>query len=143
MGLFYNGELVSIMTFSKLEGRKVLGENEWNLSRFCNKLGTNVVGGASKLLKNFIKEYSVSRIISYADNDWSDGNIYYKLNFNLINKTRPDYKWIVDGIRKHKQNYKKSKLKIVDDVTEANHMNSLGYYKVWDCGKLKFELKLI
>jgi hypothetical protein len=30
-------------------------KDEWELNRFCNKLNTNVVGAASKLLSFFIK----------------------------------------------------------------------------------------
>ncbi len=55
LGLFFKDEMVSIMTFSK--GRIIMGgkTDEWELNRFCNKLNTNVIGSASKLLKNFIK----------------------------------------------------------------------------------------
>ena len=51
LGLYYNNELVSIMTFGKM--RHTLGSNSedlsdcWELVRFCNKLNTSVVGGAS------------------------------------------------------------------------------------------------
>ena len=58
--------------------------NEWNLSRFCNKAGYNIIGGASKLLNNFIKNNEVYRIISYADKDWSIGSLYYTLGFENI-----------------------------------------------------------
>ena len=68
-GLYYNNELVSLMTFGKQRknmGRKDDG-NTYELIRFCNKLNTNVVGGASKLFKHFIKEFNPSSVISYAD----------------------------------------------------------------------------
>ena len=32
-------------------------KQQWELVRFCNKLNTRVVGGASKLLKYFIKNW--------------------------------------------------------------------------------------
>jgi hypothetical protein len=94
IGLFYNNVLVSLMTFDNLEGRKKMDDNEWNLSRFCSKLNTNVIGGADKLLKYFIKKYKCERLISFADLDWSDGNLYYKLGFELVNTLKPDYKYI-------------------------------------------------
>ncbi len=140
IGLFYNGELVSVMTFNRLEGRKSMLEGEWNLSRFCNKIGYSIIGGASKLLKNFIKDNNATRIISYADCDWSVGNLYEVLGFTLLDESGPDYKYVVDGLRRHKQNYKKSNLGIQGGkVTEKQHMTSLGYYRIWDCGKIKFE----
>lgn len=137
LGLEYGGEIVSVMTFNNLEGRKKMGEGEWNLSRFCNKLGHNVIGGASKLLSHFIKEFNPTRIISYAEKYWSKGDLYYKLGFNLVDSTRPDYKYIVGSTRVHKSNFRKSKIKY--SCSESEFTDFRGINKIWDCGKLKFE----
>ena len=112
-------------------------EGGYNLSRFCNKLGYNVVGGASKLLSYFIKEYNPSRIISYADKDWSIGSLYYTLGFENVGGNGPDYKYIVDNKRVHKSRYKKSKLKTI--ISESKAMKELGINRIYDCGKIKFE----
>lgn len=138
LGLFYNNELVSIMTFNKTEGRKKMIDTDWNLSRFSNKLEYNVVGGASKLLNYFIKNYNPKRIISYADKDWSNGSVYYKLGFNLVNETKPDYKYLINNKRVHKSRYRKSKLNTT--LTESQYM--LDIPRIWDCGKIKFEIIL-
>lgn len=140
LGLYYNDELVSVMTFNNFEGRKKMTVGGWNISRFCNKIETSVVGGASKLLKYFIKNYNPIRIVSYADRDWSIGCLYYQLGFSNINESLPDYKYVVDNRRVHKSNFKKSKLKY--NCTENEYINSIGVYKIWDCGKIKFELNL-
>ena len=137
IGLYYENELVSIMTFDHNEGRKKMKNNEWNLSRFCNKAGYNIIGGASKLLNNFIKNNEVYRIISYADKDWSIGSLYYTLGFENIGGNGPDYKYIVDGKRVHKSRYKKSKLNT--NLTESEKMKELNINKIYDCGKIKFE----
>ena len=146
LGLYYtvtqsngvtNEELVSIMTFDSFEGRKKMEEGGYNLNRFCNKINTNVVGGASKLLSYFIKEYSVSRIISYADKDWSIGGLYYILGFVSVGGNGPDYKYIVDNKRVHKSRYKKSRLKT--ELTESQATKELGINRIYDCGKIKFE----
>ena len=50
LGLFYNDVLVSLMTFGKPRFSK---DYQWELLRFCNKLGYHVPGGASRLLKQF------------------------------------------------------------------------------------------
>ena len=126
------------MTFNNREGRKLT--KDWNLSRFCNKLNTSVIGGASKLLNFFIKNWNPLRIISYADRDWSDGNLYYKLGFEMIKMSDPDYKYIKNGKRRHKSNYKKSNLNT--NLTESKEMERRNIQKIWDCGKIKFELKL-
>ena len=141
IGLFYNNELVSLMTFNKFEGRKKLKETEWNISRFCNKFNYNIIGGASKLLNYFIKVYNPSRLISYADRSWSEGNLYYKLGFILTSESKPDYKYIINGVRRHKSKFKKSNLvKEGYTGTENEITNQLGINKIYDCGKLKFEL---
>jgi hypothetical protein len=137
LGLFYNEELVSLMTFNKEEGRKKMKESEWNLSRFCNKINTTVVGGAGKLLSYFIKRYNPTRIISYADMDWSVGNIYNKLGFNILYETKPDYKYVIGDRRFHKSKFRKSKLNT--SLTESQYMKSKDILKVFDCGKIKFE----
>jgi hypothetical protein len=142
-GLYYQDSLVSLMCFDKKEGRLNMEKNGWNLNRFCNLLNHQIVGGASKLLNHFIKINNPSRIISYADKDWSSGNLYYVLGFKLINESKPDYKYVVDGIRKSKQNFTKSKLKKLGhdiSLTESKIMNNLGINRIYDCGKMKFEL---
>ena len=142
-GLYYDNTLVSLMCFDKKEGRLNMSENEWNLSRFCNLLNHQIIGGASKLLNHFIKINNPYRIISYADKDWSSGNLYFKLGFKLINESKPDYKYIVNGVRINKQNFNKSKLgKMGYDIlnlTESQIMENLNINKIYDCGKMKFE----
>ena len=141
-GLYYNNELISLMSFDRKEGRYNMSDNEWNLNIFCNLLNHQVIGGASKLLNHFIKQNNPSRIISYADKDWSFGNLYYVLGFKLVNESKPDYKYIVDGVRKSKQNFTKNKLgKMGHDIslTEAQIMNNIGINRIYDCGKMKFE----
>ncbi len=139
IGLFYNDDMVSIMTFDKFEGRKKMSENEWNLSRFCNKLEYNIIGGASKLLSYFITKYQPQRIVSYADQDWSNGNLYYKLGFNLVSISKADYKYIFNSKRIHKSRFKKSKLHIDESISESEFMKKSHILKIWDCGKIKFE----
>jgi hypothetical protein len=145
LGLYYKNELVSLMTFDHFEGRKKMNLDEWNLSRFCNKINTNVLGGASKLLKYFILNYDPSRIISFSDKSWSVGNLYFKLGFLIKNITRPNYYYIVDGIRSNKQKWKKSnlvKLGFDKKLSESQIMeDNFGAVKIFDCGQIKFEYK--
>jgi hypothetical protein len=146
IGLFYKGELVSLMTFDHSEGRKTMLNDEWNLSRFCNKINTNVVGSASKLLTYFIKNFSPKKIISFADKDWSLGEIYLKLGFDKISESKPNYKYVINRNRVNKQRFKKSNLvKNGYDISksESEIMSELGNYRVWDCGQIKFEKLII
>ncbi len=141
IGLYYNDGLVSLMTFDSFEGRKKMEDGGYNLSRFCNKLGYNVIGGASKLLSHFIKENKATRVVSYADKDWSVGSLYYTLGFENISESNPDYKYIVYNRRVHKSRYKKSKFKT--SLTESQATKELGINRIYDCGKIKFEIKYV
>jgi hypothetical protein len=142
IGLFYNNELVSLMTFGK---RKITGKNTLELIRFCNKINTNVIGSASKLFKYFMYKYKPEELISYADVRWSGLNenstIYNKIGFKLKHVSQPNY-WYVKGVNKyHRYNFRKDKL-IKDgfdpNKTEREIMSERGYNKIWDCGNLVF-----
>ncbi len=131
LGLYYNDELVSLMTFDHYEGRKKIEEGGWNINRFCNKINYSVVGAASKLFKYFLNNYDVKRVISYSDSDWSLGNLYKNLGFTQKSDNRPDYKYIIDGKRVHKSRFRKSKTGISE--------SKLKMLKIFDCGKVKWE----
>ena len=145
IGLYYNDELVSLMTLGKL--RKSLGmkskEGEWELYRFSNKLLTNVVGSFSKLLNHFEKNMKPKKIITYANRDWSgDENVYEKRGFKFESFTDLNY-WYFNGSlkRQHRFNFRKNKiLKIGGNskLTEKEIMRNLGWNIVWDCGSIKY-----
>ncbi len=148
LGLFYKDELVSIMTFGKKRlalGNKSSSNDDYELLRFCNKLYTNVIGGASKLLKYFITKYKPKEIITYADQSFSQGKLYEKLGFDLIGETQPNYYYIVDLQRKHRFNYRKDVLvKEGFDInkTEKEIMIERNILRIYDCGNLKYKLNI-
>ena len=144
LGLYYNNELVSLMTFGNL--RKSLGskgeDTDYELLRFCNKTNTTVIGGASKLLKYFKKKYTYTSLISYADRRWSEGNLYKNLDFELVSKTKPNYFYTKGVYRENRFKYRKSEInKNKENKTEREIMSELGYYRIYDAGTLKFKLK--
>jgi hypothetical protein len=121
-----------LMTFNHYEGRKSMKSNNWNINRFCNKLNFNVIGGASKLFKHFIKNHDVEKVISYADRDWSLGKLYQNLGFKKVYESDPDYKYIIKNKRLHKSNLKKSKTGVSENLLNIN--------KIYDCGKIKWQI---
>jgi len=143
LGLFYDNELVSLMTFGNL--RKSLGQvskdDTYELLRFCNKLNTSVIGGASKLFNYFLSNYQVNEIISYSDLSRSNGNMYQQLGFTLEHNSDPNYYYIIDNLRKHRFNFRKDKLirEGADPLkTEIAIMHERGFYRIWDCGMQKW-----
>ena len=144
LGLFFNDELVSLMTLGKRRiamGKKTNEEGEYELLRFCGKLNTNVIGGANKLFKYFVKTYQPKIITTYADRSWSQGNLYKQLGFIYNGKTEPNYYYIIDQKRYHRFGFRKDKL--INDGYDANKtehqiMLDRGIYRLFDSGNLKF-----
>ena len=121
------------------------GEGVYELLRFCNKLNTTVVGGASKLLKHFIKTVNPKSIISYADKRWSNGNLYEKLGFIHTHDSKPNYFYIVNNKRENRFSYRKDILvKEGYDKTKTEHeiMLERKIYRIYDCGCMVFRLDL-
>jgi hypothetical protein len=146
LGLYYKNELISVMSFSK--GRIIMGgkKEEWELNRFCNILNYVVIGGASKLLNFFIKNYNPTKIVSYSDNRIFNGKMYESLGFKKISISKPNYWYVINGIRKHRFNFRKSMLvKQGYDVnkTEKGIMFELKKYRIYDCGNTRWEYVLI
>lgn len=143
IGLYKNGKLVSLMTFG---WRRTNGKREYELIRFCNKINYNIIGGASKLFKYFLKnKKEIQSVVSYADISIFNGNLYNKLGFIKKSLSKPNYFWVVDGERKHRYNYSKRKLvqKGFDtNKTEVEIMNDLGYWRVFSTGQEKWIYKL-
>ena len=145
LGLFYKDELVSLMTFGSL--RKNLGseskEGSYELFRFCNKLNTTVIGGASKLFKYFVKKYKPNQVISYALRDYSNGNLYKKLGFELEYNTHPNYFYTKNGFRYNRFGFRKDILvkEGYDPIkTEHQIMLEREYYRIYDTGSYKFNI---
>jgi len=140
LGLYYNDELVSVATFGKSRYDK---NSEYELLRYASKLNTSVIGGFSKLLKYFVKEYSPKSLITYCDRNTSVGNLYLQTGFQLTNVTGPNYFYFKDfNVYSREQFQKhtlKDKLDIFDpQLTEYENMQINGYDRVWDCGNYKF-----
>ena len=142
LGLFYNDQLVSIMTFGKPRFNK---NYEYQLVRFASKLGNQVVGGASKLLKCFQRKYQPKSLISYADCRYSNGKLYYALGFEFLNNSESNYCWIKSRRRYSRYQCQKHKLKQLlgqdkfnPQLSESQNMYLNGFNKIYDCGNMVF-----
>jgi hypothetical protein len=144
VGLYYNNVLVSIMTFGKKRkslGNKTIINDEYELIRFCNKLNTSIIGGASKLLNYFIKTYNPNEIVSYADRRWSKGDLYQKLGFKRIKNTNPNYFYIINKKRKNRFEFRKDLLikeGFDANKTESQIMDERGILHIYDSGSILF-----
>jgi very-short-patch-repair endonuclease len=143
IGLFYDDDLVSLMTFGNLRKNMNSKSNsdDYEMLRFCNKLNTNVIGGASKLFNYFINNYKYNSIISYADRSYSNGNLYKQLGFKLQNITVPNYYYVIDDIRKYRFGFRKNiliKQGYDSNKTEHEIMLERKIYRIYNSGNYKF-----
>ena len=158
VGAFYENELVAVMSFCNnrnMNKAHFHTQDNYELVRFVTKSNYIINGIASKMLKYFINKYNPQKIVSFADRRWTlneKNNLYVKIGFKLTATLRPDYSYVNFKIsrnrRFHKFGFGKSSIKkrypeVYDqNKTEWEMMQELGYDRIWDCGKFKYELNL-
>ena len=136
-GLFYEGVLVSVMTFTKARFSRA----DYELLRFCTLRGYRVIGGAGKLLKYFRKDHQGS-IISYANLRWSNGKLYDSLGFKFLHISSPNYFYTKDYITLYSRNKLSKLLDYFDPaLSEWENMQNNGLDRIWDCGNLVYLLE--
>lgn len=143
LGLVYNDELVSLMTFSR---PRFNHQYQYELIRYVTKSDVAVIGGAKKLFKHFILQYDPESILSYCDITKFNGDIYPKLGFRATGEdiTVPNYMWVNPKENMALPRYQTQKRKLVKlglgdgNDTEDTIMIRLGYYKIYDSGNLRF-----
>ena len=144
-------QLLSVMTFNRT--RSSIGSktsfNGYELSRFCNKIGTCVVGGASKLFKHFLDLNLCDHVVSFSDKAHTRGELYKKLGFHEVSLTQPGYVWVSildDSYYTRVQCQKRNLRKLFNDETidienktEREIMIEHGYVQVFDSGVIRWE----
>lgn len=148
LGGFYNGELISVMTF-KNGG---ITNKDWELTRFATNYNYRYQGVGGKLFKYFIRNYNPKNVISFADRRWTinpNNNLYTNLGFELVSITKPDYRYYNSKIDKfkrfHKFSLNKNKLSKLYGfpltMTEKEMAIEAGFDRIWDCGLFKYVWK--
>ena len=142
------GIVYSIMTFGKSRFDKNI---EYELLRFCNLKYHNVRGAASKLMSAFEKYYKPKSIVSYANRDWSKGNLYKAIGFTYIKSTNTNYYYFDNTkIPISRQQVQKHKLKaflesrnqiFIENLSERDNMINNGYRIYYDAGNLVYHKK--
>jgi len=141
LGLLYDNELVSVMTFGRDRFSK---SNSYEIYRYC--VTKTVVGGANKLFTHFIRNYNPTRIVTYSDKRYFTGGVYLNIGMVKLADTDPGY-WYFSRkkyYRQHRFSFRKSNLNSKLDtynpmVSNSDNLKNNGYSKIWDCGNYKFE----
>lgn len=141
IGCFDEDVLVGVMTFEK-DGKW------WILNRFATDVGRRCPGVGGKLFSFFIRKHKPTMVKTYADLRWTvdrNANLYTKLGFKLDSVLKPQYRYVNSSKpteRIHKFNFRKKLLMkrygSDEKLTERELTESLGYFKIWDCGLCRY-----
>lgn len=145
LGLYHNNELVQLCSF----GKSRFKQNEFELIRHCSLRNTNIVGGFSKLISNYVIYNKPTNLISYCDLRWFTGKGYNTNHWELISQTQPNY-WYFSLSEYYPHNrieFQKHKLankltKFDPNLTEYQNMINNGWFRYYDCGSYKFQYKI-
>lgn len=143
IGLTYNNRLIGVMTFG---APRFNNSFEYELIRLCYVSDLTVIGGTEKMFKFFINLHNPESIISYCDITKFSGDTYIKLGFETSKDklTEPNYVWVDKRNNKVLTRYQTKKADLVKaglgnkEDTEDKIMSSLGYFKVYNSGNIKF-----
>lgn len=139
IGLYYNNILVALGTFGQSRYYK---DAEYELHRYCSS-GT-VIGGFSKILKYFERNYDYTTLCTYADLNWGTGELYTKTGFTFVKYTDPNY-WYFKYPNVYLSRYQCQKKKLIEmfgeqysSYTEDEIMKIHRYNKVYGAGNILF-----
>lgn len=116
--LFFNGQIVSMMQIKK-------NKDSIEISRFCNRINTSVVGGFSKLLKFAEQYFETSKVITFIDKRYGEGSYLNSLGFRKMTDSL-SFRWTNGKETFHRLKFRR------------NTGYDYNYFKIWDCGQAKY-----
>ena len=86
LGLFYNDELVGVVSFSNPRTRAKSRKYQHELVRMAFKSDTRVVGGASKMIKHYIDVAKPKNFFTYQTLAGEQTDVYVHAGMTLVEK---------------------------------------------------------
>lgn len=130
IGLYFEDSLVALL------GYKSTKDGGIDISRFCNKCDTQVVGGLSRLISRLrILEDNCRYIQSWVDLRYGTGYSLKRLGFTM-NKVTQGWGWT-----DFKNVFNRLKCRANMDIrglSEAEYADELGWVKIYDAGQALF-----
>lgn len=130
--------LVALMVLKLMPGGVVY------LERYAT--ACRVPGGFTRLLKNAVRILAPSKVITFADQSISDGNLYEQNGFIVDGYIPPDYTYLVRQERVHKFNYRIKRFRedpsllFEENLTESQLAKLNKLHRIWDSGKIRYVL---
>jgi hypothetical protein len=146
-GLTIDDNIIAAACFSEARPMKAKGETykSAELVRFASKQGITVIGGLSKLIKNFTKQVKINDLMTYADRDWSLGKGYDTLGFDLSSITPPTYLYVnIKTLDRHFPHRLPKEIMLAHAAQNILNLDDFlmlnGFMKVFNTGNLKYHL---
>ena len=95
-GMFHKQKLVAVAAFGRscpIQSDGITYRSH-ELIRYCSLLNHTVVGGLSKFIHHFVKEFKPEHIMTYVDREWSVGKSYQKIGFKIDSYSSPQVFWL-------------------------------------------------
>ena len=167
VGLFDGDEPMAVCCFKygtayAAGGQSKGTEKYWELNRYATKMHVSVVGGISRCVKAFERSHpEVKNIVSFADRRWTcpTRSAYSSSGFVETGRCEPNYQYtdMNPGHPLHNKQYmRKSSIetrakmnpegpeaKVFSwDKTETEMARELRFYRIYDAGKIRYEMKI-
>lgn len=152
--LEYNGETVIAALFTKKKGA-----SKTELKRLVSAYGVSVQGGASRLIKEYVRTNNNSECVyTFSDSDLGFGGVYKTLGFELIERSKEQLNWYnedfdmvfsnislvqvgADRLLSGLANYEE--VGIGDNLPSNQEIvQAYGFVPIYDSGYKKWELKI-
>jgi len=135
VGSFYKGDLVGVTTFVKGKSN-TKNRDMYELNRHATSV--QVIGALGKVTKFFDRPtYTFCDLCKYV------GGSYEKSGYTKVEGIAPDYTYHVGTKREHKFLWRNDNRIALypetDGMRESEAMEALGLYRIWDCGKSRYE----
>lgn len=134
LGLFNKDNLIQIALFKD-------GDEYNELVSFATYCFVNVIDGTVKLIDHFTNNYSDKAIVCELDRRLYTGRELNDSGFVIVGYTDPDYFYYNNNILTQSEIDDIGVLGTVGDTydpskDEESNLNSIGYYRAYDCGKI-------
>lgn len=152
--LIYEGETIGIALWTKTSN-----DSKVELKRLVFKPGVSVIGGTSKLIKNYLSNHKhIKEVMTYSDCDLGQGNVYDTLGFELTEESRPQLNYYNVYYKKHVKHLSlvmQGADRLLANFPNYEHvgmgeglpsnqeiLDSYGFLQVYDCGYRKWRLNV-
>lgn len=135
--LVHDGRIVGAISYAHHHRNNEI----YTLNRLAFERDLQIVGGVGKLIANSLDKIETD-VVTWSDNRYSTGAIYEANGFVFDKSLPPDYCYYDKKGRLYsKQSQMKSAIGCPPDMTEKEFCETLGRYRLWDCGKRRYVFK--